>query len=103
MITNDPRVSHLDYYNYAGPCGWCGNKCGSENVCEPVAWLKRNQVTDFEDCLNDEKTSTTIITTAEGWLKIIIYNVTKNFAYGLHCVYWYANFMHHYKSLANLH
>ena len=76
LITNDPRVSHLDYYNYAGPCGWCGDKCGNENVCEPVAWLKRNHVTDFEDCLKEENTTTTIIKTTEGWFKIIISNLT---------------------------
>ena len=69
MVTNDPRG------NYAGPCGWCGNKCGNENVCEPVVWLKRNRVTDFEDCLKEEKTTTTITTTAEGWFKINISNV----------------------------
>ena len=69
MVTNDPRG------NYAGPCGWCGDKCGNENVCEPVVWLKRNRVTDFEDCLKEEKTTTTITTTAEGWFKIIISNV----------------------------
>ena len=69
LVTNDPRG------NYAGPCGWCGDKCGNENVCEPVVWLKRNRVTDFEDCLKEEKTTTTITTTAEGWFKIIISNV----------------------------
>ena len=45
MIANDPRGS------YAGPCGWCGDKCGNENVCEPVVWLKRNRNTNYEDCL----------------------------------------------------
>ena len=54
MVSNDPRSS------YAGPCGWCGDKCGNENVCEPVVWLKRNRNTNYEDCLKEEKVTTTI-------------------------------------------
>ena len=57
MITNDPRGK------WAGPCGWCGDKCGNKNVCEPVVWLKRNRVTEFQDCLKDEETTTTTTTT----------------------------------------
>ena len=66
LIANDPRGS------YAGPCGWCGDKCGNENVCEPVVWLKRNRNTNYEDCLKEEKATPTITTTAAGWFKIII-------------------------------
>ena len=60
MIANDPRG------NYAGPCGWCGDKCGNKNNCEPVVWLNRNRVTDFEDCLQADK-STTVAPQVEGW------------------------------------
>ena len=70
MIANDPRGS------YAGPCGWCGDKCGNENVCEPVVWLKRNRNTNYEDCLKEEKATPTITTTAKGWFKIIIFNAS---------------------------
>ena len=66
LISNDPRT------DYAGPCGWCGDKCGNENVCEPVVWLKRNRNTNYEDCLKEEKATPTITTTAAGWFKIII-------------------------------
>merc|ERR1712141_237250 len=45
LVTNDPRT------DYAGPCGWCGDKCGNDNVCEPVVWLKGNSNTNYEDCL----------------------------------------------------
>ena len=52
MITNDPRGK------WAGPCGWCGDKCGNKNVCEPVVWLKRNRITEFDDCLKEDETTT---------------------------------------------
>ena len=69
MVSNDPRSS------YAGPCGWCGDKCGNKNVCEPVVWLNSNNNKDFEDCLKEGETTTTTTTTAKGWSKIIMYNV----------------------------
>ena len=70
LISNDPRT------DYAGPCGWCGDKCGNDNVCEPVVFLKSNNVTDFEDCLSKGEGTTTTATTAKGWSMIIMYNVT---------------------------
>ena len=69
LIANDPRGS------YAGPCGWCGDKCGNDNVCEPVVWLKSNNNKDFEDCLKEGETTTTTTTTAKGWSMIIMYNI----------------------------
>ena len=72
LISNDPRT------DYAGPCGWCGDKCGNDNVCEPVAFLKSNNVNNgvFEDCLKVGETTTATTTTAKGWSMIIMYNVT---------------------------
>ena len=69
LVTNDPRT------DYAGPCGWCGDKCGNDNVCEPVVWLKSNNNKDFEDCLKEGETTTTTTTTAKGWSMIIMYNI----------------------------
>ena len=69
LISNDPRT------DYAGPCGWCGDKCGNDNVCEPVVFLKGNNITDFEDCLQGGETTTTTTTTANGWSMISMYNV----------------------------
>ena len=71
LVTNDPRT------DYAGPCGWCGDKCGNDNVCEPVVWLNSNNNKDFEDCLKEGETTTTSTTTAKGWSKIIMYNIAK--------------------------
>ena len=46
MITNDPRVV------YAGPCGWCEDKCGATNSsCQPVLFLQMLGVTDYEECV----------------------------------------------------
>ena len=69
LISNDPRT------DYAGPCGWCGDKCGNDNVCEPVVFLKSNNIKDFEDCLKGGETTTTTTTPAKGWSMIIMYNV----------------------------
>ena len=76
LVTNDPRT------DYAGPCGWCGDKCGNDNVCEPVVWLNSNNNKDFEDCLKEGETTTTTTTTAKGWSMIIMYNIaiTSRFA-----------------------
>ena len=59
LITNDPRGK------WAGPCGWCGDKCGNQNVCEPVVWLNMKGFTEFEGCLNVGETTTTISTTGK--------------------------------------
>ena len=66
LISNDPRT------DYAGPCGWGGDKCGNDNVCEPVVFLKGNNITDFEDCLQGGEITTTTTTTAKGWSTIIM-------------------------------
>ena len=50
LISKDPRNE------YAGPCGWCGDKCTNANVCEPTKWLKRNGIADYETCLTEGKT-----------------------------------------------
>ena len=46
-------------------CGWCGDKCGNQNVCEPVVWLNMKGFTEFEGCLNVGETTTTISTTGK--------------------------------------
>ena len=66
LVSNDPRTE------WAGPCGWCGDKCGNKNVCEPVVWLKRNRVTEFEDCLKEEETTTTATTTTTTGMSTIM-------------------------------
>merc|ERR1711997_1153351 len=62
-ISNDPRT------DYAGPCGWCGDKCGNNNVCEPVKWLKKNRNTNYEDCLQPgcENSGSYSDAKCEGW------------------------------------
>ena len=83
MITNDPRGK------WAGPCGWCGDKCGNKNVCEPVVWLKRNGVTEFEDCLKEEETTTT--TTATGMSTNILDNNFVLKTYIACCLVYFKN------------
>lgn len=44
LTTKDPRSDPPD------PCGWCGNACGNVNVCEPLKYLKENDIF-YEICL----------------------------------------------------
>ena len=51
LISNDPRSE------VAGPCGWCGDKCGNNNVCEPVKWLKKIVIPTTKIAYNQVKIS----------------------------------------------
>ena len=45
LITSDPRTK------WYGPCDWCGEHCGNDNVCEPHVYIQKYKVTDYETCL----------------------------------------------------
>jgi len=51
-------LTTIDSRQQYGPCGWClGNKCQpgkTENLCEPIEYLKQQRVTEYEECLPTE-------------------------------------------------
>ena len=58
-------------------------------MCEPVVWLKRNGVTEFEDCLKEEETTTT--TTATGMSTNILDNNFVLKTYIACCLVYFKN------------
>ena len=58
-------------------------------MCEPVVWLKRNGVTEFEDCLKEEEITTTTTTTGMSTNTLDNNFLFKN--YIVYCLVYFKN------------